>query len=32
MPKNEVPKAENLRNYDIYDYDFWGEILLQDFQ
>ncbi len=32
MPENEIPKTENLRNDDIYDYDFWGEILLQDFQ
>ncbi len=32
MPPNEVPKTENLRNDDIYDYSFWGEILLQDFQ
>jgi phenylpropionate dioxygenase-like ring-hydroxylating dioxygenase large terminal subunit len=26
------PVVENLRNDDIYDEDFWGEILLQDFQ
>jgi hypothetical protein len=32
MPESEVPKTENLRNDDIYDYAFWGEILLQDFQ
>jgi phenylpropionate dioxygenase-like ring-hydroxylating dioxygenase large terminal subunit len=32
MPSNEVPKAENLRNDDIHDDGFWGEILLQDFQ
>ena len=32
MPESEVPTTENLRNDDIYDEDFWGEILLQDFQ
>jgi phenylpropionate dioxygenase-like ring-hydroxylating dioxygenase large terminal subunit len=32
MPEKEVPKTENRRNDDIHDYDFWGEILLQDFQ
>ncbi|MFC3172677.1 SRPBCC family protein [Novosphingobium bradum] len=32
MPEHEIPRTENLRNDDIYDYDFWGEILLQDFQ
>lgn len=32
MPENEIPRTQNLRNDDIYDYDFWGEILLQDFQ
>jgi hypothetical protein len=32
FPEGEEPKVENLRNDDIYDESFWGEILLQDFQ
>jgi phenylpropionate dioxygenase-like ring-hydroxylating dioxygenase large terminal subunit len=32
LPESEVKKIENRRNDDIFDYDFWGEILLQDFQ
>jgi len=32
MPGEDVKNVENLRNDDIHDYDFWGEILLQDFQ
>ncbi len=32
MPKGQEPNPPNLRNDDIYDQDFWGEILLQDFQ
>jgi hypothetical protein len=32
FPEGEEPKVENLRNDDIYDKAFWGEILLQDFQ
>jgi hypothetical protein len=32
FPEGEEPKVENLRNDDIYDAKFWGEILLQDFQ
>jgi len=32
MPAQDIKKVENLRNDDIHDYDFWGEILLQDFQ
>lgn len=32
MPGHEVPRTENRRNDDIHDIDFWGEILLQDFQ
>lgn len=31
LPK-EIPVPENVRNDDIYDTAFWGEILLQDFQ
>jgi phenylpropionate dioxygenase-like ring-hydroxylating dioxygenase large terminal subunit len=32
-PEGEEPKGvENIRNDDIYDQDFWGEILPQDFQ
>lgn len=32
LPESEVRKVENLRNDDIHDDTFWGEILLQDFQ
>jgi phenylpropionate dioxygenase-like ring-hydroxylating dioxygenase large terminal subunit len=33
FPEGEEPKkVENIRNDDIYDDGFWGEILLQDFQ
>jgi hypothetical protein len=33
FPEGEEPKkVENIRNDDIYDTGFWGEILLQDFQ
>lgn len=32
MPAGEIPRTENLRNDDIHDTAFWGEILLQDFQ
>jgi nitrite reductase/ring-hydroxylating ferredoxin subunit len=35
VPDSELDshkQVENKRNDDIYDYDFWGEILLQDFQ
>jgi hypothetical protein len=32
LPPGEDKPVENVRNDDIYDTDFWGEILLQDFQ
>lgn len=32
LPESDIRKVENIRNDDIFDYDFWGEILLQDFQ
>ncbi len=32
LPENDVRKVDNPRNDDLQDYDFWGEILLQDFQ
>ncbi len=32
FPQAEEPEVENVRNDDIYDEDFWGAILLQDFQ
>ena len=32
MPESEARSVENLRNDDLHDYAFWGEILLQDFQ
>jgi phenylpropionate dioxygenase-like ring-hydroxylating dioxygenase large terminal subunit len=32
FPAGEEPEVKNLRNDDIYDAEFWGEILLQDFQ
>lgn len=32
LPEGAVRRVENLRNDDLQDYDFWGTILLQDFQ
>jgi len=32
MPEQDIRKVENIRNDDIHDSAFWGEILLQDFQ
>jgi nitrite reductase/ring-hydroxylating ferredoxin subunit len=32
FPEGEEPRVENLRNDDLHDEAFWGEILLQDFQ
>lgn len=32
FPEGREPKVENLRNDDLYDEAFWGEILLQDFR
>lgn len=32
FPDGSAPEVKNLRNDDIYDAKFWGEILLQDFQ
>jgi len=32
LPPGEDKPVENVQNDDIYDTDFWGEILLQDFQ
>jgi phenylpropionate dioxygenase-like ring-hydroxylating dioxygenase large terminal subunit len=32
LPEPEIKRVENLRNDDLQDYDFWGTILLQDFQ
>jgi hypothetical protein len=32
FPDGKEPRVESRRNDDIFDEDFWGEILLQDFQ